>query len=244
MPRDWDAEAYDRLPIPMTAWGLRVLGRLELRGDERVLDAGCGTGQVTEALLARLPRGEVVALDGSVSMIEAAQERLGVERVTYLTHDLLEPIPIEPVDAIVSTATFHWIADHDQLFMNLAGVLRSDGVLEAQCGGRGNIARIEAIVRAMGYGDAFDAKRFPGVEETSERLERAGFVDVRCWLEDEPTLLPAEDLELYLATVCLGGVTEHMAGDDASKLVHEVADAMHGPLIDYVRLNISARRDS
>ena len=65
MPRDWDAAEYDRLPIPMTAWGLKVLERLQLRGDERVLDAACGSGQVTEALLARLPRGEIIALDGS-----------------------------------------------------------------------------------------------------------------------------------------------------------------------------------
>ena len=65
MPRDWDAEAYDRLPIPMTRWGTEVVGWLDLAGDERVLDAGCGTGQVTRELLQRLPKGTVVALDGS-----------------------------------------------------------------------------------------------------------------------------------------------------------------------------------
>ncbi len=244
MPRDWDAAEYDRLPIPMTGWGLKVLERLRLRGDERVLDAGCGTGQVTEALLARLPRGEIIALDGSGAMIEAARKRLGSERVTYLVHDLLEPIPIEPVDVVVSTATFHWIRDHDLLFANLAAVLRPGGLLEAQCGGKGNIASIETTVRALGHDEAFDAKRFPGVEDTTERLERAGFVDVRCWLTDEPTLLPADDLEPYLATVCLGGVTEQMSDDDASRLVHHVAGAMQEPLIDYVRLNISAHRAS
>jgi trans-aconitate 2-methyltransferase len=242
MPREWDAEAYDRLPIPMTGWGLRVLDRLTLRGDEHVLDAGCGTGQVTEALLARLPHGEVIALDGSRSMIAAARERLGADRVTYLVHDLLDPISIEPVDAIVSTATFHWISDHDRLFRNLAEVLRSGGVLQAQCGGRGNIASIEAICRALGHGAAFDAKRFADPAETIERLERAGFVDVRCWLQDEPTLVPAEDLELYLATVCLGGVTEALSESERGRLVREVARAMSQPLIDYVRLNISARR--
>jgi len=242
MPRDWDAAEYDRLPIPMTGWGLKVLERLQLRGDERVLDAGCGTGQVTEALLARLPRGEIIALDGSGAMIEAARKRLGSERVTYLVHDLLEPISIEPVDVVVSTATFHWIRDHDLLFANLAAVLRPGGLLEAQCGGKGNIARIEAIVRTMGHDDSFGAKRFPEPTDTTERLERAGFVDVRCWLHEEPALLPEEALERYLATVCLGGVTESMRPDDAATLVHEVAAAMPEPLIDYVRLDISARR--
>jgi trans-aconitate 2-methyltransferase len=217
---------------------------MNLQGEERVLDAGCGTGQVTARLRDRLPSGHVVALDGSPSMIDAARERLGLERVSYLLHDLLDPIPIAVVDAVVSTATFHWIRDHERLFANLAAVIRPGGALEAQCGGSGNIARIEAIVRTMGHGDAFDAKRFPGVEETTERLESAGFVDVRCWLTDEPTPLPADDLEPYLATVCLGGVTEQMSHDDASRLVHEVAGAMQEPLIDYVRLTISAHRAS
>ena len=86
-----------------------------------MLDAGCGTGQVTEMLRARLPRGEVVALDGSASMIERARERLGDDRVTYVVADLQRPIPIdEPVDAVLSTATFHWVLDHDALFRNLA----------------------------------------------------------------------------------------------------------------------------
>lgn len=244
MPRDWDADAYDRLPIPMTGWGLKVIDRLDLRGDERVLDAGCGTGQVTEALLRRLPNGRVIALDGSPSMIEAARERLGSDRATYLVHDLLDPLPpsLDPVDVIISTATFHWIGDHDRLFANLAAGLRPGGRLEAQCGGRGNIADIEAVVRSLGRDEGFDAKTFPGPKETAERLERAGFVDVRCWLQDEPTMLPGEDLELYLATVCLGGLTEHMAEEEATTFAREVAAAMPEPLIDYVRLNISARR--
>src|SRR2546425_8706594 len=94
MPRDWDADAYDRLPIPMTRWGTEVVGRLDLSGDERVLDAGCGTGQVTRELLRRLPNGTVVALDGSTSMIEQARRRLGDDRLEFVTHDLLDPLPI------------------------------------------------------------------------------------------------------------------------------------------------------
>ena len=67
-------------------------------------------GQVTAALRERLPRGDVVALDGSASMIERARERLGDDRVTYVVADLQEPLPIEPpVDAVLSTATFHWM---------------------------------------------------------------------------------------------------------------------------------------
>jgi trans-aconitate 2-methyltransferase len=241
MTRDWDATTYDRLPIPMTRWGERVAERLDLRGDECVLDAGCGTGQVTAKLLERLPEGRVIALDGSASMIQLARARLGHERVEYLVHDLLRPIPIEPVDAVLSTATFHWILDHDVLVRNLAAILRPGGQLEAQCGGAGNIATIRAALAELGY-DRIRGKLFATPQETCRRLEAAGFVDVHCWLHDEPTPLPRGDLEPYLETICLGDVLEGLAEAERRDLVRGVAERLPAPAIDYVRLDISARR--
>jgi trans-aconitate 2-methyltransferase len=243
-PRDWDAGTYDRLPIPMTAWGEVVVGWLELRGDERVLDAGCVTGQVTASLRERLPRGHVIALDGSASMIERARARLRDDRVEYVVADLQFPLPIDPpVDAILSTATFHWIRDHDALFRRLADVLISGGQLAAQCGGFGNIASIEAALAGMG--ETFQGrKHFATPASTRTRLEAAGFIDVTCWLTNEPTPVPKSDLEPYLEAICLGDHVEGM--DEASRraFVHEVAVRMPAPVIDYVRLNIRARRAS
>src|SRR5207244_9426799 len=132
MTTDWDAATYDRIADPQALWGEVVLGPLPLRGDERVLDAGCGSGGVTELLLARLPAGHAIALDGSPTMLEAARRRLASfgDRVSFLVADLLRPLPIDPpVDAVLSTATFHWIRDHDALFRNLAAVLRTGGWL-------------------------------------------------------------------------------------------------------------------
>ena len=97
MPRDWDARTYDRVADPMTRWGTAVLDRLPLEGDERVLDAGCGTGRVTERLAERLPDGHVIALDGSPAMVDAARERLARfgDRVEYVVADLGRPLPID-----------------------------------------------------------------------------------------------------------------------------------------------------
>ncbi|MFL5957235.1 MAG: class I SAM-dependent methyltransferase, partial [Solirubrobacterales bacterium] len=75
-PREWDATTYDRVSTPQLEWGLRVLDRLPLRGDERVLDAGCGSGRVTARLAERLPRGHVVAVDASAAMVARAREAL------------------------------------------------------------------------------------------------------------------------------------------------------------------------
>jgi trans-aconitate 2-methyltransferase len=243
MPREWDADAYDRLPIPMTRWGESVVGWLDLSGDERVLDAGCGTGKVTSFLLERLPHGTVVALDGSGAMIDRARRRLtGDERVEFMVADLERPLLLDrPVDAILSTATFHWIPDHDALFRNLSDVLRGGGQLAAQCGGAGNTVSLETVLRDMGA-DFGGRKHFATPEETRIRLEAAGFTDVECWLHDEPVRLEPTDLEPYLETICLGDTLARMEPGERAGFVHEVAVRLHQPVIDYVRLNIRARR--
>jgi trans-aconitate 2-methyltransferase len=244
VPHDWDAATYDRLPIPMTGWGLEVLDRLRLRGDETVLDAGCGTGQVTQALRERLPRGHVIALDASPSMIAVAVERLGADRIKYVTHDLVDPIPIDPVDAILSTATFHWVPDHDRLFANLAAVLRPRGQFAAQCGGWGNLERVNtAAERAAGI-DLLATKIYATPEETWTRMEAEGFVDIETWLTEAPVELPPGELESYLRTVILSGEVARRTPEDADELVHAVAVELGEPAIDYVRLNILARKEA
>jgi trans-aconitate 2-methyltransferase len=241
--REWDAPAYERLSAPQTRWGRVVVDRLELTGNERVLDAGCGTGRVTEILLERLPDGHVVGLDGSAAMIEQAGVRFaGEPRVELIVADLTEPLPFDgPVDAILSTATFHWITDHAALFHNLAPVLRPGGQLVAQCGGAGNISSLERIVSRLGHTFG-GGKTFATAEETRARLEAAGFEHIETWLNDEPTPIPGDDLEAFLETVCLGGIVDVMADDERERFVHEVASRMPEPSIDYVRLNILARR--
>jgi trans-aconitate 2-methyltransferase len=245
MPRDWDARTYDRVADPMTRWGMAVLDRLPLTGDERVLDAGCGTGRVTEQLAERLPRGKVIALDGSPAMIEAARERLARfgERIEYLIADLGQPLPIdEPVDAVVSTATFHWIPDHDALFANLAAVTRQGGWLVAQCGGIGNIGRIKRALATLGDGWLGPA-HYETPEATARRLDAAGYVDIQCWLTEEPTTFePGAPFEAYLRTVVLGAHLERLPVTEHDAFVRAVADSVGEPVIDYVRLNITARR--
>ncbi len=244
-PRDWDAATYDRVADPMTRWGSVVIGRLPLSGEERVLDAGCGSGRVTEVLAARLPRGSVVALDGSPSMIEAARVRLARfgGRIEYVVADLGQPLPItDPVDAILSTATFHWVPDHDALFRNLAAVLRPGGRLVAQCGGAGNIESIRQVLGRIGDGWLGES-HFETAEDTAGRLANAGFTDIETWLSEEPTEFePGEPFETYLRTVVLGAHVARLPVADREAFVHEVASRLDAPRIDYVRLNILARR--
>jgi trans-aconitate 2-methyltransferase len=243
-PRDWNAGSYERMSAPIEAMGRDVLSRLDLRGDETVLDAGCGTGRVTAALLERLPHGRVIAADGSPSMIDQARERLGSDRVEFVVADLAELRLATPVDAVLSTATFHWVPDHDALFTRLFGVLRPGGRLVAQCGGAGNIASIlEAIERVdhpalRGWPGPW---RFETPEATEERLSGIDFTDVRCWRTDVP-VEPEDDFQ-YFATIMLGSHLERLPESEREPFTAAVLAELPQPIvIDYVRLNIDARR--
>jgi trans-aconitate 2-methyltransferase len=245
-PREWDADTYDAVSDPQFNWGIEVLDRLELSGDEAAVDAGCGSGRVTARLVERLPRGGVVAVDGSEAMVAKARERLG-ERATYLVSDLSELRLDEPVDLIFSTATFHWILDHERLFARLRANLRPGGRLVAQCGGEGNVATHAAVIATVAarpeFADHLEQMtgmwNFAGVEETEARLRGAGFEQARCWLQPKP-VQPPRPLE-FTTTVTLGPLLAQLPEDLRRPFAEAVLEESEQPLVlDYVRLNIEA----
>jgi len=244
MTSEWDAATYDRISDPIARWGAKVLERLPLHGDERVMDAGCGTGKVTALLAERLPQGSVVAVDHSRQMIEQARANLaGKPHIEFLVADLRQPLDVgDPVDAVFSNATFHWVLDHDALFANLAAVMRPGARLVAQCGAEGNVANVMRAVRDAGD-DWGGAVYFASVDDTAARLEVSGFEDVRVWTYEEPTPVePGEPLETFLATVVLRAHIARLPEDRRAAYVHDVASRLPEPIIEYVRLNITARR--
>jgi trans-aconitate 2-methyltransferase len=247
-PLDWDAETYDAVSDPQFNWGMEVLERLELRGDETVLDAGCGSGRVTAELVKRLPEGRVIAADGSAAMIAKAGERLG-EEVSYLTIDLSELEVDEPVDLIFSTATFHWILDHDRLFERLRAALAPGGRLVAQCGGQGNVAEHAKAIIAVAarpefaphFSEMVGAWNFAAPDATEGKLQAAGFAETRCWLEPKP-VTPGRPLE-FTSTVTLGPHLAQLPEELRRPFAEAILDESEKPLtLDYVRLNIEARR--
>jgi trans-aconitate 2-methyltransferase len=253
--REWDAGEYEKLSVPQTRWGVEVLGRVDVRGDEAAIDAGCGTGRVTELLLAKLPEGSVLAIDGSRAMVEAARKRFaGEPRVRVERQDLLSLEVEERVDLIFSTATFHLIWDHDRLFENLALALKPGGRLVAQCGGEGNISRATRAAKETMEEERFldyfvgwqDEKYYADARTTAKRLEAAGFEEVETWLHDEVAAFDSVDeLARFLGTVVLGGhlekLPEEERGPFAAAVAEKVAAVEGRPALDYVRLNMTAR---
>jgi trans-aconitate 2-methyltransferase len=244
MGTPWDADTYDRSSEPQQAWASEVLARLEgIAQDATVLDVGCGTGRVTEALLALVPRGRVLALDASEDMVTLARSRLG-DRAEVWCQDVLDLDLDEPVDAILSTATLHWVTDHERLWSRLARAMRPGGTLEIQCGGEGNIDGVREVIESVTRDAApellgWSPWVFAGPRDTERRLLDVGFTEIRCWLEERPTY--PKNVAAFVPTSILAAHLARLPEERREPFAAAVVARVRLPL-DYVRLNVSAVR--
>ena len=250
MSRDWDARSYHAVSAPQRSWAGELIERLALTGSETVLDAGCGSGAVTEQLLAAVPDGKVYAVDAAPSMVEHTRATLGDRGVIVSQQDLTELSLPEPVDAIFSNATFHWIPDHPKLFAALFAALAPGGRMVAQCGGHGNIDSFRLLADRVAFTEEPFAAHFVDwqrpwnyatAEATAERLAAAGFGDVETWLEPRPT--PLADPRPFIRTVCLVRHLDALPAALHEAFIDRVLALSPQPFVlDYVRLNIVAAR--
>jgi trans-aconitate 2-methyltransferase len=256
--REWDSAAYHRLSDRQFEWGIKVLERVPARGNETVLDAGCGTGRITAELLKRIPQGQVIAVDLSENMLRSARENLKaqfVRRVGFICANLQQLPFREQFDGIFSTATFHWVKDHPRLFASLHTALKPGGWLVAQCGGGPNLARLRARAArllvspkyARYFGDWAEPWEFATAETTAERLTSAGFADVETWTEPAGFVLPDEEtFKKYLATVTLHRhlerITDLALRDEFLTDMARASSEDPELTMDYWRLNINARK--
>lgn len=254
---EWDARTYQRVSDPQVTWGRDVIGGAGLRGDETLLDAGCGTGRVTRLWAEAVPRGRVIAVDASADMVREARAALAdlAPRVEVRRMDLLRLELDDPVDAIVSTAVFHWILDHDALFTRLFAALAPGGRLIVQCGGAGNIARTLAATDAAAaqqpYRDHLTGIphewEFADAERTARRLADVGFAGIDTWLHAEPADVGGiEEGTRYLATVVLRlhlmRLPEPLRLPFARAVAERLVNDSGRVVIDYVRLEMRAHR--
>ena len=256
--REWNATEYHRISGPQASWGQKVLARVHLRGDEWLMDAGCGTGRLTAQLLQSLPRGRVVGVDLSQNMLAAAQDYLSPDfggNFLLVAADL-QDLPFERVfNGIFSTAAFHWVLDHDRLFRSLFRVLRPGGWLQAQCGGGPNLARLRQRIGELAatakYARYFSGFREPWTFDDAETaaavMRRAGFIEVETSLEPALTILEGSlQYSDFLRSIILRQHLERIPDDESraafvAALVRQAAIDDPPFSLDYWRLNLSAK---
>ena len=255
----WNAEVYDRIGTPMRGWAQAVIDDLGLKGDETVLDAGCGSGSVTFDLLERLPEGKVYALDYSTEMIEQMKQKIaktGETRVIAMRADLTNFEIPEQADVVFSNAVFHWIPDDDALFGAILRATKPGGRMRVQCGGGDIYAKLGQAWRAAWAKEPFaehlggyeDGKKYRSPEEAKESLERTGWTDVETWAFDAPVPFENEDdAALYLRTIILrdhvANLPDELHEPYVRTVIAEYIERFGQPFTaDYVRLNMRAKR--
>ncbi len=234
----WDGVAYDALPLPHEQWGIRTIAALDLKPTETLLDAGCGTGRDAQLALEQLPNGSLVCVDQSTTMLDQCRSRFGQDsRVRILEGDLDKALPVEPesVDAIMSVAALHWLADHNNVWQHFFNALKPGGRIATDCGGFGNLAKTLALVPQIDPNIKFPNWYYANESDTEALLKAAGFVDIEVSLRPHPTPLPdKETLATYLRTL----VFREWSDEQIAKMSELITDNS----LDYVRLEVRARK--
>ena len=269
---EWDAERYHRVSNPQLEWGRQVLRRLAPQPGERILDIGCGTGRLTAELVAALGEGTVVAVDRSEAMLREASAQacsaVGPHKLAQEPDGNPEPVRVcfvradgaalpfvDAFDAVLSTATFHWILDHDQLFASIYRALAPGGRLVAQCGGGSNLGRLIARAGVLASSPALSRHfrgwrgpwEFADVPVTIERLDRAGFTAINVFLEPAPaTFDDRASFREFVACVCLKDHLTRIPDPDRASFLDTLADQAEGDsppfTLDYWRLNLAGTK--
>jgi trans-aconitate methyltransferase len=254
---EWDANAYDKLSDPQFNWGMRLLATIPLCGKETVMDAGCGSGRLTEELVKRLPEGHIIAADLSANMLETAKERLerAGKGVEFFRCDLSNFRLNEPVDGVFSNATLHWVPDHASMFRSVFRALKPGGWLVAQFGGEGNLARLKSRAARWATQEPFsryitgktDSAHYATEAETRQHMEAAGFEAIETRLHPEIVRFSDGDaMRAFVAKVSLhkyvAALPDELAQDFTNRVVDHAAKDDPPFTLDYMRLTIRARR--
>lgn len=191
MPCEFDGKKYKEASIHQKEWGTKVINDLPFRGDEKVLDLGCGDGVLTSQIASLLPRGYVLGIDASQGMIRTAQEHK-VDNLEFQQMDIDAMSFVDAFDVVFSNAALHWVKDHKRLWQNVYMALRPDGIVHFNFAGEGNCANFFQVVKeVMDFPEYKGSFRdfawpwfMPKVHEYEKLIKEFQFREIKVWEEN------------------------------------------------------------
>lgn len=263
----WDAKNYHKVSSIQENWAIELLSKRKWKGNEVLVDAGCGSGRVTKIIANILKEGRIYAIDLDKNMIENAKINLkDQENIIFINSDLSTVELPEPVDIIFSNAVIHWIKDHYKLFCNFWKLLKQSGEILIQCGGKGNLGTIKPILDLTRESSEFtgyfldweDPWNFASAEETSSIMERAGFKKIETGLTKKIAEFSSfEEYRLFMKIVVMKPYLSYLPSDNNNRITDAFMDrflrhqkmsnkglpeVINDYSIDYTRLNIRATK--
>jgi trans-aconitate 2-methyltransferase len=236
---DWDAEEYRTSSSNQKKWALELLAKLDLKGSERVLDIGCGDGEITAAIARRVPGGSAVGIDSSRDMVDLASKNYPPDRcpnISFILQDAREIDFDEEFDAVFSNACLHWVIDHQPVLTGIGRCLKPRGRMLLQMGGKGNAATvlkaIDAVLKMSRWARYFDGFAFPyafyGPEEYRSWMEALGFHVNRAELLPKDMVHEGADaFAAWLRTTWLP-YTQRVPESLREEFIHEIVTAHAG----------------
>ena len=259
---EWDPADYAAHSAAQLAWARELIAKLDLRGNERVLDVGCGDGKVTAEIAGALPRGEIIGVDSSPEMIRFAGATFPQSKFPNLEFQRMDARELhfrQPFDILFSNATLHWVDDHPAFLRGAGACLKPGGRLVVSCGGKGNaqdvFAALRATLRLKPWRGLFRKLKAPyffhRAEDYEKWLPRFGFEMHSVQLANKPvTFRGWAGLAAWIRTTWLPytqrvppGQREAFIGEVVDRFVAKHPDDASGNLtIRMVRLEIDAKR--
>lgn len=259
----WDPEVYAKSSTAQQKWAQELLSRISIRGNEKILDIGCGDGKITAEIALLVPDGSVLGIDNSAEMIGFAQSKFphaSWPNLTFQYGDASDLHFVDEFDLVLSFACLHWVRDHGPVLEGIKRSLKRGGRTLMQFGGKGNAAEIievvDEIISEEKWSCFFEGFKFPygffGPEEYLTWLDRAGLSAFRVELvQKDMAQSGREGLASWFKTTWLPYI-EKVPRDFREDLIYEVVDRyalVHPPdgdgivHVGIVRLEVEAKKN-
>jgi trans-aconitate methyltransferase len=254
----WDARTYDKVSSNVQLeWGRKLLEKRRWTGNEIVMDAGAGSGNLTKILADKVPNGKVFAVDADPNMVHQSKSNLSDYKNVQVIHSSMDKVylPTE-VDVIFSNAALHWVLDQEGVFLHFWKLLKPNGELLIDYGGHGNLERplsvIFKIIQSEQFKEHFanwkQSWYFPKPDETERLLQKVGFKEIQVDLSSQIiSFSDRQSFATFVRTVIMKPFLGYLPDANRKEqfidvFLNEFKGQGWSWSLEFIRLTISARK--